>query len=119
MTMYTFQQQQQRIIQEQEQQASCVEFSAMGFGYHSHSSNFSDYDSCKSEMSVTSNISGWGSAVSRKSYACLKTLGETETRKSQLSHSRTNVSRQARARVVEGVEVETESWGYFVDTVER
>ncbi len=117
--MYTFQQQQ--MIQEQEQvHVPCVEFSAMGFDHQpSRDNSFASAGgaSCQSDTSMTvataaTNLSGWGSAVSRKSYACLKTLGEMELRKSQLNQRNNGIPRQP-SQIVEG-----EAWGYFVDTVD-
>ncbi len=85
----------------------CVEFSAMGF------SSVASQDASVSASSTTTSsslLSGWGSAVSRKSYACLKTLGETEARKMQ-RYPRTIASRQ-----ISRVEPMGDTWGYFVDT---
>ncbi len=98
-TLYT-----QQTIQEQEQDTPCVEFSAMGFG------------SLQSEASVStsstaSSLSGWGSAVSRKSYACLKTLGEEESRKLHRPPRRMMLRQ-------ESAQLAGPAWGYFVDTTD-
>jgi|AntRauTorckE5430_2_1112549.scaffolds.fasta_scaffold70022_1 hypothetical protein len=100
----------------------CVEFSAMGFARyeheHEHESQLSlatastmSSTGLSSGLSRSSNLSGWGSAISRKSYACLKTLGETEARKMQ------RPPRQV-SRTVAIPEV-GENWGYFVDTTDN
>ncbi len=105
------------MIQEQEHvQLPCVEFSAMGFDQSRDNSFVSarDDDSFKTGVSsAASSISGWGSTVSRKSYACLKTLGDMELRKSETSQMNNNIQRQ-QSQIIEG-----EAWGYFVDTVDR
>ena len=61
--------------------------------------------SVSSSTSATSQISGWGSAESRKSYACLKSLADDTTT--------AQPSRQIRSDPIVG-----EAWGYFVDTIE-
>ena len=106
--------------QEQNEEVSCVQFNAMSLSfeasrqYGSQQSNTSE--STASTLSSTrTNLSGWGSAISRKPYACLKTLGENESRKM-------NLPRQSRAAVPRskpmGMNVQGDSWGYFVDTPE-
>jgi hypothetical protein len=104
----TFYNQQQSFQQEQSQDVPCVEFSAMGFGSHmNETSSYPSEQSFATSSTVQTNLSGWGSAVSRKSYACLKTLGENEARKEQKKMTR--MPRTA-------APVQGDSWGYFVDT---
>jgi len=81
-----------------------------------HFTDVSDYaieentvdDECKSLSSSSSSnqlLSGWGSAESRKSYACLTSLVVGED----------NVA--SPRRIVSSVpNVEGKGWGYFVDT---
>ena len=107
MTMYS--QQQEQIIKEHQRLAPCVEFSAVGFDHHSEAGSYGSLNTFSTASSTNSNLSGWGSAVSRKSYACLKTLGETEERK--METTKKALPRQPRA-------IEGDSWGYFVDTPE-
>ena len=71
-----------------------------------------------SSMSSSTNLSGWGSAISRKSYACLRTLEEESRRQpyqrpaaAQQQHQSKQVRRQIQDRSYVG-----DSWGYFVDT---
>ena len=109
MTIYT--QQQQEIIQERQEQAPCAEFSAMGFGSYASQDSFNSFDTASSTSSSQQlGLSGWGSAVSRTPYTCLKTLADDESRKLQSNaSSQSSIVRQP--RIIEG-----ESWGYFVDT---
>ena len=58
-----------------------------------------------STASTEPNLSGWGSAISRKSYACLSSL-DSQAPKQQLQ------------RQVRNVPSCGPTWGYFVDTVE-
>lgn len=92
----------------------CYEFSAVGFSsatdsYENQSVTPSSYNTAASATS--SNLSGWGSAISRKSYACLKTLNETETRK-MLGEP----PKQLNSPVP--TSMHNQSWGYFVDTID-
>lgn len=69
-----------------------------------------------SSMSSSSQLSGWGSAISRKSYACLRTLEaeclEHGAPKAPPAYPRPNeMPRQQSHRAPLG-----DSWGYFVDT---
>jgi hypothetical protein len=94
----------QQAIQEEQQGMPCVEFSAMAFG------SFESQDASVSTSSTTSSsLSGWGSAVSRKSYACLKTLGEVEA--SKIHRPLRRIPNQSKSLVDVG-----QGWGYFVDT---
>ena len=73
--------------------------------------------SCMSSFSSSTNLSGWGSAISRKSYACLRTLEE----ESRMQPYKTAAARQQQQskqvrRQVEERSYVGESWGYFVDT---
>ena len=61
-----------------------------------------------STASSSSQLSGWGSVVSRKSYACLRTL-EAESQRAIAQEQR--VRRQAQQTPEIG-----DTWGYFVDT---
>lgn len=103
----------QQSFQEQQQDVPCVDFSAMSFGYQGSPSSFYTAASASSEQSSSSgksrsaNLSGWGSAISRKPYACLKTLCESTSKKNQRPHK----------KVRSAVAIQSgESWGYFVDT---
>ncbi len=109
MTIYT--QQQQEIIRARQGQAPCTEFSAMRFGSYESQDSFNSFDTASSASSSQQfALSGWGSAVSRKPYTCLKTLADDESRKLQSNgSSQSSIARQP--RIIEG-----ESWGYFVDT---
>ena len=81
-----------------------------------HFTDVSDYvieentidDECKSLSSLSSStqlLSGWGSAESRKSYACLTSLVVGEN------------NAVSPRRIVSSVpNVEGKGWGYFVDT---
>jgi hypothetical protein len=95
----------------------CFEFSAVGFpsgpgSYQSQKSTPSSYNTTASTTS--SNLSGWGSAISRKSYACLKTLDETETRKMLAGNPPKQLSSRQVPPTVSG-----QAWGYFADTIEN
>jgi hypothetical protein len=95
----------------------CFEFSAVGFpsgpgSYQSQTCTPSSYNTAASTTS--SNLSGWGSAISRKSYACLKTLDETETRKMLASKPPKQLSSRQLSSTVSG-----QSWGYFADTIDN
>lgn len=95
--------------QQQVAEVPCVEFSAMGFGTHASQQSLSTASTASSsKLSGSSNLSGWGSAISRKSYACLKTLGENEARKEQIP------SRFAARNT--SIPQTGDTWGYFVDT---
>jgi hypothetical protein len=81
----------------------------------------SSTSSYKSSISSSSQLSGWGSAISRKSYACLRTL-EAECRLKGTPPCN-NIPRHYRAREpMPQQQKEThfvgEGWGYFVDTKE-
>mmetsp|Transcript_28385 Transcript_28385/g.42102 ORF Transcript_28385/g.42102 Transcript_28385/m.42102 type:complete len:136 (+) Transcript_28385:84-491(+) len=95
-----------------QQDVPCVEFSAMGFETHESQQSFSTAStasvSSSAALSRSSHLSGWGSAISRKSYACLKTLGENEARKMHRPPSR--IPRKVATQET------ADSWGYFVDT---
>ena len=72
-----------------------------------HFTDVSDYvieentvDECNSLSSSSSQLSGWGSAESRKSYACLTSL----------------VDEDVSPRQIVSVPTEGKGWGYFVDT---
>mmetsp|Transcript_16680 Transcript_16680/g.19028 ORF Transcript_16680/g.19028 Transcript_16680/m.19028 type:complete len:120 (+) Transcript_16680:173-532(+) len=68
--------------------------------------------SYRSSVSTSSQLSGWGSAMSRKSYACLRTLEEECRRIPQrppTAHKRRRVSSTKTSS-------SCPSWGYFVDT---
>mmetsp|Transcript_11526 Transcript_11526/g.21545 ORF Transcript_11526/g.21545 Transcript_11526/m.21545 type:complete len:110 (-) Transcript_11526:436-765(-) len=100
---------QNQTLSYQEEDVPCIEFSAMGFSCHGSQQSFTTASSSvSSATSRSSNLSGWGSAVSRKSYACLKTLGEMEARKLQ------RPPKQVARKVA--VQDTSDSWGYFVDT---
>jgi hypothetical protein len=98
----------QQAIQDQQQDMPCVEFSAMGFD------SFVSQDASVSTASTTSTTassnltSGWGSTISRRSYACLKTLGETEA--SKMHRPSRQIPKQSTS-LDDG-----QTWGYFVDT---
>ena len=66
-----------------------------------------------STVSSTSQLSGWGSAISRKSYACLRTL-EEETRR--FPHQQQAVAQKLVRRNLQQTPYNGETWGYFVDT---
>lgn len=74
--------------------------------------------SFKSTVSSSSQLSGWGSAISRKSYACLRTLEAECRHKGTLQHN--NISRAYGKYDLKPQQVQTqyvgEGWGYFVDT---
>jgi hypothetical protein len=92
-------------------ESSCGEFSAMGFATHESQQSLSTASLSSTStagLSRSSNLSGWGSTISRKSYACLKTLGENETRRMQRAPSR--IPRKV------ATQESADSWGYFVDT---
>ena len=99
-----------KVVSHDRSNLQSVEFSAMAFtkSHHSQRSTVSS-SSCRSG---SSSLSGWGSAMSRKSYACLKTLGETEAMK----ESKSNKEISSRPRPSNHV---GESWGYFVDTLDE
>lgn len=61
-------------------------------------------------------LGGWGSAVSRKSYACLRALGESERAKEELDSSSTTSSNSQKTIPRQSAIIEGEAWGYFVDT---
>ena len=85
----------------------CVEFSAMHFGpcpVDCRTEEACSFAS-SSTVSTASNMVGWGSAVSRKSYACLSSLDN-------------RAPTQTLPRRVNSVPISGPSWGYFVDTVE-
>ena len=72
-------------------------------------------------LASSSQLSGWGSAVSRKSYACLQTLeAESQKRRPQLptvTRRHTLTSQQRPNRVyTQQLPIVGETWGYFVDT---
>ena len=63
--------------------------------------------SCMSTASSSSQLSGWGSVVSRKSYACLRTL-EAESQRA--------IAQQQQVRQIQQTPEIGDTWGYFVDT---
>lgn len=76
-----------------------------------------------SSMSSSTNLSGWGSAASRKSYACLRTLEEQQSRRrpfgttQQLQQLQPQPQQPKRMRrQIQDRSYVGESWGYFVDT---
>ncbi len=71
--------------------------------------------SLASSVSSSSQLSGWGSIVSRKSYACLRTLEAESTRKHSQKRSLQQEQQQKRRKIQE-TPVLGDSWGYFVDT---
>lgn len=87
------------------------------------------YENSLSSRSNLSGLSGWGSAVSRKSYACLRTL-EEESRKADLQRQQQQQLQQRHClhrqyqqnyqqvprRPIEQPQYVGEAWGYFVDT---
>lgn len=91
---------------EQQKEVPCKEFSALGFVSHGSQ----DASDSASSVSASSNLSGWGSVVSRKSYACLQTLVKEEGDRDQIASRQ---SRRKQNEVHSGP-----SWGYFVDTPE-
>jgi hypothetical protein len=71
--------------------------------------------SLASSVSSSSQLSGWGSIVSRKSYACLQTLEAESTRKYSQKRCLPQEQQQKRRKIQETPFV-GDSWGYFVDT---
>ena len=74
-----------------------------------------------SSLASSSQLSGWGSAVSRKSYACLQTLeAESQKRRPQLPTvtRRHTLPVQERPNRVytQKLPIVGETWGHFVDT---
>ena len=111
MTATNFFQNQQSIHEIED--VPCVEFSAMGFASYESQQSFSTASTTSSaELGKrSSNLSGWGSTISRKSYACLKTLGDNEARKIQRPTNQ--FPRQSAATET------ADNWGYFVDTTDN
>ena len=90
------------------------------------------YKTSLSSSSNLSGLSGWGSTISRKSYACLRTL-EEESRKVERQQQQYNnnlrphtLQRQSQSKFYQDEASEQsqihksrcvgETWGYFVDT---
>ena len=94
--------------------------------------------SYKTSLSSSSQLSGWGSAVSRKSYACLRKLEEdsikADLQKQQYQQRQQYQQQQQRffgqqqchqlqqqqammkQRQMQHISFAGDSWGYFVDT---
>jgi hypothetical protein len=70
-----------------------------------------------SSFSSSSQLSGWGSIVSRKSYACLRTLETESTSTGKQSQKRSlQEDGQQKRRKIQLAPIVGDSWGYFVDT---
>uniref|UniRef100_A0A7S4QJN5 Uncharacterized protein n=1 Tax=Ditylum brightwellii TaxID=49249 RepID=A0A7S4QJN5_9STRA len=64
----------------------------------------------------TGSMNGWGSISSRKSYACLSSLGSEGGNNNNMSacdESRIRLQYPVKTRTAGAMQ--TESWGYFVD----
>uniref|UniRef100_A0A6S8R9Q0 Uncharacterized protein n=1 Tax=Ditylum brightwellii TaxID=49249 RepID=A0A6S8R9Q0_9STRA len=82
----------------------------------------SDNDTSSSSISSHNtngmgSMNGWGSISSRKSYACLSSLGSEggNTDMSVCDESRGQLQYPGRTRTRTAGAMQTESWGYFVD----
>ncbi len=88
------------------------------------------YKTSISSSSNLSGLSGWGSAVSRKSYACLRTL-EEESRKADLLKQQqqqrphtlirpnSQFYQQGAPAQIQNNRYVGDTWGYFVDTPDQ
>lgn len=91
--------------------------------------------SYKTSLSSSSQLSGWGSAVSRKSYACLRTLEEESIkadlqkqqyeqhqrqqrllRQQQYHQQQQQQAMMNQRQMMHQSPFAGDSWGYFVDT---
>lgn len=76
--------------------------------------------SFKSSVSSSSQLSGWGSTISRKSYACLRTLEAETVRREATRHRFPAVPRcPSSIQQLQSQPSANASWGYFVDTPEH
>ena len=96
------------LVQSPFQETKRVEFSAMHFGPCSEDCRSEETCSfaSTSTASTSSNLTGWGSAISRKSYACLSSLDDTVPTQTMPRRVRSSMPSNG------------PTWGYFVDTVE-
>jgi hypothetical protein len=96
------------------EQLAIHQLSLMALDPYASVDSEADKSSCASStmssVSSSSQLRGWGGIVSRKSYACLRTLEAESTRRSL---------QQQKRRKIQQTPIVGDSWGYFVDTSDR